>query len=135
MKKFEWDDNISLGIPAIDSQHKLLFGWINSLNEAVIRGDEHEKIAETIFNLINYVTVHFTDEERLLLSFKYPELISHRKEHDQFVTRLQAIQTSFNNGNAIGDEILEFLVEWLVCHIKGTDQDYSRFMHERGEKG
>ncbi|MDD5285477.1 MAG: bacteriohemerythrin [Desulfuromonadaceae bacterium] len=133
MKGFEWDDSIALGIPAIDNQHKLLFGWVNALNEAIISGDGHEKVGEIIVNLISYVTVHFSDEERLLLSYKYPELISHRKEHDYFVTRLQEIQTSFNDGHEMEKEFLDFMVEWLVCHIKGTDQEYSRFIHAREE--
>ena len=75
MKGFEWDDSIALGIPAIDNQHKLLIGWVNTLNEAIISGDGHEKVGEIIVNLISYVTVHFNDEERLLLSCKYPDLV------------------------------------------------------------
>ena len=35
MAFFEWDDSIALGIPTVDAQHKALFGWINTLDEAV----------------------------------------------------------------------------------------------------
>lgn len=35
----EWDNSIALGIPVIDDQHKALFGWVKSLDEAVKSGD------------------------------------------------------------------------------------------------
>ena len=131
---FEWDDSIALGIPTIDDQHKAIFHWINTLHEAVNSGDGHEKVGDIINNLISYVTEHFSEEERLMLSCDYPQLVSHRKEHDRFVTRLQEIQTRYNDGDEMGQDILDFMVEWLVCHIKGTDQGYNRYISERKVK-
>lgn len=134
MALIEWDDSIALGIPAIDDQHKALFGWVNSLNEAIKSGDGSEAVGEVIRKLISYVTEHFSEEERLMLSCSYPGLAAHRKEHDLFVTRVLEIQTEFNGGHEISMSVLEFLVDWLVCHIKGTDQGYSRFIHEQAAK-
>ena len=130
MVSFEWDDSIALGIPAIDEQHKALFGWVNMLNEAIKNGDSSETVGEVIFNLITYVTEHFSEEERLMLTCNYPDLIAHRQEHDLFVSRLRDIQTSFINRHEMGATVLDFMVEWLVCHIKGTDQGYSRFIQQ-----
>lgn len=111
MAVFEWDDSIALGIPTVDEQHKALFGWVNTLNEAV---------GDVIWNLITYVTEHFGEEERLMLSCNYPGLAAHRKEHDQFVSRLREIQADFIDGHEMGVNVLDFMVDWLVCHIKGT---------------
>jgi len=133
MAIFEWDESIALGISTIDEQHKALFGWINNLNEAVKRGDGAEEVGEVIWKLITYVTEHFSAEERLMLSCNYPGLAAHRKEHDEFVSRLQEIQRNFNDGHEMGKNILDFLVDWLVCHIKGTDLGYSRFIQQRAE--
>jgi hemerythrin-like metal-binding protein len=134
MAIFDWDDSIALGIPTIDEQHKALFGWINTLNEAVKNGDGSAAVGEVIWKLITYVTEHFSEEERLMLSCNYPGLAAHRKEHDQFVARLQEIQVSFIDGHEMGKSILDFMVDWLVCHIKGTDQGYSRFIHEQANR-
>lgn len=32
------------------------------------------------------------------------------------------------DGHEMGANILDFLVDWLACHIKGTDQGYNRFI-------
>lgn len=135
MAIFEWDDSIALGIPTIDAQHKALFGWVNTLNAAIKNGDGAEAVGEVIWNLITYVTEHFSEEERLMLSCNYPGLAAHRKEHDQFVSRLREIQVEFIDGHEMGASVLDFMVDWLVCHIKGTDQGYSRFIHQQAEKG
>ena len=131
MAIFEWDDSIALGIPVIDEQHKALFAWINTLNEAIKSGDGSEAVGEVIWKLITYVTEHFSEEERQMISCSYPGMESHRKEHDQFVSRLREIQVSFIDGHEMGKNVLEFMVDWLVCHIKGTDQGYSRFLQEK----
>ena len=133
MAVFEWDDSIALGIQTIDEQHEALFGWINTLNEAIKSGDGSEAVRGVIWKLITYVTEHFSEEERLMLSCNYPGLAAHRIEHDQFVSRLLEIQVNFMDGNEMGERVLDFLVDWLVCHIKGTDQGYSRFIQQQAE--
>ena len=135
MALYKWDDSIALGIPAIDEQHKALFGWINTLDEAIKNGDGYEAVGELIWKLITYVTEHFSEEERLMLSFNYPDLAAHRKEHDQFVSRLREIQVNCIDGNELGKNVLDFMVDWLACHIKGTDQGYRRFIQEQADKG
>lgn len=135
MAFFEWDNSIALGIPTIDEQHKALFGMVNTLNDAIKNGDASEVVGEVIWNLVTYVTEHFSAEERLMLSCSYPGLAAHRVEHDQFVSRLQEIQGNFIKGREMGEDVLDFMVDWLVCHIKGTDQGYSRFIHQQAQAG
>ncbi|NTW98686.1 MAG: hemerythrin family protein [Geobacteraceae bacterium] len=135
MAIFEWDNSIALGIPIIDKQHKALFDLVNRLDEAVKSGNCPEAVGEVIRKLITYVTEHFSEEERLMLSCNFPGLADHRKEHDQFVSRLHEIQVDFIDGHEMGASVLDFMVDWLVCHIKGTDQSYSRFIHQQAEKG
>jgi len=135
MANFEWDDSIALGIPTIDAQHKALFGWIDTLNVAIRNGVGSEAVGEVIWKLITYVTEHFGEEERLMLSCNYPGLADHRKEHDQFVSRLHEIQVNFIDENEMSKSVLDFMVDWLVCHIKGTDQGYSRFIQQQAAKG
>lgn len=131
MALFEWDDSIALGIPEIDQQHKALFEWINTLNDAISSGEGYEAVNEIIWKLIRYVTEHFTAEERLMLSINFSGFASHRKEHDQFVEKLREVQVKFIDGHEMGENILEFMVDWLVCHIKGTDQAYKGLIKQK----
>jgi len=135
MAILEWDESIALHIPAIDAQHKELIGWINALNDAVQKGEGARLIDETLKKLINYVFEHFAAEEKLMLSYNYPGFTSHRQEHDYFVQKLKEIQGGFQDSDETSRNTLDFLVDWIVCHIKGTDQNYGRFiLGKMGEK-
>jgi hemerythrin-like metal-binding protein len=128
MAIFEWDESIALNIPLIDNQHMQLIGWIAALNDAVQSSAGALAIEEVLLNLTDYVFSHFSEEERLMHSISFPGLDSHRQEHDYFVTRLEEIMERFQNGEEMGNDILEFMSDWIVSHIKGTDQLYCRFM-------
>lgn len=128
MAIFEWDESISLNIPMIDDQHRALIGWIAALNDAVRKGGETEQVEDLLLKLVDYVFMHFTKEEGLMLSINFPGLGSHRQEHDFFVAKLEEIMERFQQGEAIGGAALEFMIDWVVCHIKGTDQVYGSFM-------
>jgi len=128
MAILEWDESIALHIPAIDTQHKELINWINALSDAVQKGEGARLIDETLQKLINYVFEHFAAEEQLMLTYNFPGFTSHRQEHDFFVQKLKEIQGGFHDSDETSKKTLDFLVEWIVCHIKGTDQIYGRFI-------
>jgi hemerythrin-like metal-binding protein len=128
MAILEWDESIALHIPVIDGQHKELIGWVNSLNDAVQKGEGARVIDKILQNLINYVFEHFAAEEQLMLTYNFPGFTSHRQEHDYFVQKLKEIQCGFQDSDAMSRKTLDFLVDWIVCHIKGTDVNYGRFI-------
>lgn len=134
MAIIDWDESISVNIPMIDEQHRELIGWIVALDEAVRKGGGAEKVEDVLLKLTDYVFMHFSREESLMLSINFPDLASHRQEHDFFVTRLEEIMERFQNGETIGGDTLEFMGDWIVSHIKGTDQLYSRFMLAGSDK-
>jgi hemerythrin-like metal-binding protein len=126
----EWDESLALHLPAIDSQHKELIGWIKALNDAVLKGEGAQVIDDVLQKLVGYVQEHFSYEERLMLSHNFPGFTSHRQEHDFFVTRLGDMQAKFTNGEELSIKTLDFLILWTINHIKGTDQIYGRFIRE-----
>ena len=69
-----------------------------------------------------------------MLSHGFPGLAGHRQEHDFFVMRVKHIQESFQDGDILSKETLDFLKEWISCHIKGTDQIYANFIRKESGK-
>lgn len=123
-----WDDTISVHIPHIDQQHQELIGWINALAEAIDNGEGELAVAGVLQELVDYVSEHFAQEEQLMISCDFSGLEKHRKEHDCFVQQLKEMQRKFNEGDVMGRNTYDFLVDWLICHIKGTDRKYSEFI-------
>ncbi|HEY3308276.1 MAG TPA: bacteriohemerythrin [Desulfuromonadaceae bacterium] len=127
----EWDDKLALNIPQIDEQHKQLISLISDLEIADQEGTGGLRVSYVLQELIRYIAVHFGEEERLMMLHNFHGLASHRKEHDFYVMKLKHIQENYRDGDALSKETLDFLKDWISCHIMGTDQIYAAFI--RGE--
>ncbi len=131
MALFNWSDRFSVGIPLIDSQHKKLVGYLNTLYEAMRAGKGNEALAEILDNLVNYTQTHFKAEEKLMQSHQYPEFPNHYRQHEAFVRKLTEIQQQFNGGGmGVTLKVANFLKEWLSQHILVTDRKYIPYINK-----
>jgi hemerythrin len=129
----QWDDSLSVGIEEIDNQHKKLVRMICDLHEAMRSGQGKSQVESIIKELTNYTVEHFGYEEKLLEQHKYSGYLNHRKEHEKFVDKVVAFGNDFReNRAALTTEIMNFLKDWLVGHIKGIDKKYGPFLNQRG---
>ena len=125
--------NVSVG--GIDKQHKKLVDMINDLYDAMKIGKGKESVGKILNGLIAYTATHFMLEEKYFDKFGYPDKANHKKEHAAFVKRVNEFKTGFEAGKVtLTIEIMNFLSEWLVKHIKVTDKNYSKFFNEKGLK-
>ena len=94
-----------------------------------------EKIMSTLGFMIEYTDFHFSTEEKHMNELNYPGLKYHRKQHNEFKTVLNNLVQDFEEDGAtkaLADSIDTFLVNWLVTHIKGIDQEFGKFLNEKG---
>jgi hemerythrin-like metal-binding protein len=128
-----WDDSLRIGIKDIDAQHQILVQMICELHEAMRTGKGKAQVERVVKGLEDYAVEHFGFEEGLMEKYKYPGYVHHRKEHDAFVEKVMAFGEEFRAGKvALTNEVMNFLKNWLVGHIKGTDRKYAPFFKERG---
>ena len=128
-----WKDEYSVGIESIDRQHKKLITLINSLQTAVnySAGVEYER--EALDELVDYTRTHFGYEEELMQKNGYPDFTTHRAEHELMVARVEQVLDEYRrNPDAAMQSAIDFLRDWLINHINGTDKRYSQFLIDRG---
>ncbi len=129
----EWKDEYSVGIESIDRQHKKLVALINSLQTAVnySAGAEYEQ--EALDALVDYTRTHFGYEEELMRKNGYPDFTTHRAEHELMIARVEQVLAEYQrNPDAALQGAIDFLRDWLINHINGTDKQYSQFLIDRG---
>ena len=128
-----WSESLSVGLDSIDSQHKTLIDLINELYKQMKSGATKDAIGEALGKLIDYTGSHFKYEEELFAQYKYPEQASHKELHHKMVSQVVDFQKQFKEeGKDISIELMEFLKEWLLNHIKKTDMKYSSFLQSKG---
>jgi len=135
MAFIKWDDSYSVKVTEIDMQHQKLVAMINELHDAMKDGRGKEVIGKLIIDLIGYTATHFKTEEKYFDQFGYPETDSHKKEHTAFVQKISEFKDGFEKGQlSLTIDVMNFLMDWLLKHIKGADMQYSRFFNSKGLK-
>ena len=126
---FEWNDEFSTGIGTIDAQHRSLFGIARELHTAMAAGQARGVLSKILDRLVQYTSMHFAHEERLMRQYGYPELEAHLKEHGALTEQVLKFQADFRTGRAlITVQLLTFLKGWLEKHIKSADQRYAPYL-------
>ena len=125
----EWKDEYSVGLDSIDQQHRKLIGLINQLTTAVdySTGEEFER--EALAELVEYTKTHFTFEEGLMEDNGYPEFEAHKAKHRAMIAEVEAVLAEYEKDHdAAMRHASDYLHDWLINHINGTDNQYSRYM-------
>jgi hemerythrin len=123
--QFSWNEDYALGLAEIDAQHKSLFDIMNRLWSAIVNRATPEQMLTIIGELEQYTQSHFTDEENFMRATGYPDFDAHRKAHVAFIRRLAEEKNAVLAGNTLSLDLLRFLKDWLVSHIKVVDRAYA----------
>lgn len=128
----KWNKNYSVGVKQFDNEHKRLISIINNLNQAMMEGKAKNILEDIVEELIEYTATHFKNEEGFLKSHNYPDFDNHKLVHDKFVEKVLDIQEKIEEGTQnISIEIIDFLKDWLIKHIMGTDKKYGEMYKEK----
>ena len=135
-----WDESLAVGHEVIDSQHKQLFGLatqLETLFESFSETDyDYDEIIRIIVKLHLYTIYHFETEEKILEEINFPGLILHKKEHQAFIGFLERIkpnQIETDRYQTLLD-LLAFVVNWIMSHVKGTDSTYIEYLPKQIEE-
>jgi hemerythrin-like metal-binding protein len=135
MEKAQWREELSVGVPLIDEQHRMLLKRISDLSDAVRALKGPGEIVSTLSFLIDYTGYHFSTEERHMAANAYPGLEEHKAKHQDFNSTLAGLEEDFREEGAttaLADSINTLLGHWLVEHIQDVDQRFGDFLRERG---
>jgi hemerythrin len=134
MPLMEWNDRMSVGVEIFDNEHKKLVGLLNTLFDAIQVGKGKEALAKILDELIDYTKNHFAHEEQLMTKHGYQDLSAHMKEHDDLAKQVLEVQRKYHAGSTstLSMEVMNFLKNWLIKHIQGTDKKYGPFLKGKG---
>jgi hemerythrin len=124
---FAFTDAYKTGIEMIDNEHKRLFEIIRETNDVIhaeLLHDKYDAIMHIIQQLKDYTVKHFSDEEKYMESIGYDGLELQKIAHIAFVDRLNEIDLDDMDDNQEGylDDLIQFLLEWLINHIQKMDK-------------
>jgi len=129
-----WTDGMSVGVKAMDDDHRKLLDLVNELSDGMVSGNDRAALGEVLERLIQHTKEHLAREERLFAQVDYPQSKSHYVGHDLMIAKALGAQAAFRCGSTSvpSEEIMAFLQEWLAHHTEGLDKDYGPYLNKHG---
>ncbi len=130
MALLHWRESMSVGVEAVDKDHKHLIDLLNRLHFLVLAGGDRPSVGEVLEELVHYTEYHFDREEKLMEAGNYPGLEEHRTDHKDLARRLLEYKKTFEDRPESFDPtaFYDFLSEWLVVHVLEKDMKYKPYV-------
>ena len=128
-----WNDNLLIGVPLIDDQHRKMVEMIDRLMLACKEEKGKTEIGRTLGFTADYVKEHFRDEESLQEKYAYPGINAHKRLHAQFAMTINTIVQEFERVGpslSLVKKLNQTLVEWLIKHISVEDKKIGEHIQE-----
>jgi len=126
MSGIHWSEMMSVGVPILDADHRILIGLINHLHRSIGDAEEYAAVGSVLRSLEEYAANHFDREERMMRAGRFPALDSHRRTHAGFVGQVEQLQRRYeaDHTSVRARDCLTFLNRWLIDHICTSDMGY-----------
>lgn len=122
---------LHLGIPAIDEEHRRLFSLLHQLVVDPVRETTSEHFSEIITRINSELANHFRSEETYLKSCGMPEaaVSAHIEAHTQILHQLTDIHLSMTLGLPPDYEsTIRQVGDWIVKHVKAFDLQLRNYL-------
>lgn len=129
-----WSPSIAVGHALIDEQHQELFRRADDLIDAMMNGRAAAEMQQLLVFLRDYCRDHFSAEEQLMVSRRYPMVEPHRLAHREFERRFAAIEQAMTGKGATAMVVLDIkdlIRGWLVDHIGSVDTKLAAFLRSQ----
>jgi hemerythrin-like metal-binding protein len=133
MALLTWSSKYSVGVQSMDSQHTVLFGILNDLHAAMMKGQAQNMTGSLLKKLVDYTRNHFSTEESMMAAAGFPGLAQHRAKHHELIKQVGEFSARYQRGeSALNLHLLNFLRDWLANHIQQEDQQYGPWLNKNG---
>ncbi len=126
MSYFTWDEDLDVGVEAMNNQHKKLIALMEEVYQKNAAKVGKEGVLQATQTLIDYVIKHFRDEEAYMESINFPGLEAHKQIHRNLLADLNDLARQFvaSDDTELSEEFMAFLSLWINTHILAIDNKY-----------
>lgn len=116
----------------MDGEHRIQFGLIQALQDAVDEGKDGNTIAALLQQLIDYSEAHFLSEELLMRLASYDDYEDHMEKHHALLDSLRNALQQFQSTGRLEmvSQVAKSTMAFMIRHIQTSDIRFANW--ERG---
>lgn len=122
MPLLQWKPSYSVGIPAVDFEHREMIGMINRLHGQLEDESNAAAVTAVLGEIHAQISAHFALEERLMREAGYGEYPAHKGSHEQLLDEIRDLMDSWQADPQAGKAMLQrSLADWFGLHFSTFD--------------
>lgn len=123
--RIEWHDEWNSGSQIIDKEHHDILEKANELLDISLTTTTKEELLAYFDDLLNYISIHFNDEEKELEKIEYPDLTEHAYIHASLITQGFSLRSKFIRDEISPSDLFSYLVGKVVMgHLLSEDSKF-----------
>ena len=95
MGLLHWESRYSVGIAAVDHEHRELIELINRLYDKATSEGSKDAVVDFFGDLFKAISAHFALEERFMRERSYDQLVQHKTDHERLLDEIRDIMEDF----------------------------------------
>lgn len=130
MALIEWKDRYSVGIDAVDHEHRELIELINALHDSLLAGAGEPDVSAFLGEIFRAISAHFALEERFMREHRYDQAAEHKQAHEELLEEIRDIMDGYDADPQGASTLLSGRLDaWFTDHFKTHD---ARLHHRLG---
>ncbi len=122
MSLITWKDEFSVGVAAVDLEHRELIELINGLDAEMREYATQSKVVETLGEIYARISAHFALEERVMREAGYGGFAAHKQDHELLLDELLNVIDSVDAAGRYDRKGLSRdLDRWFSDHFRTHD--------------
>jgi hemerythrin len=120
----DWKDEYSVGIEAVDDEHKELIDFINRFHQEFDATEAKKTVPAFFGDLLVWISAHFALEEKFMRDQAYDRFDQHKEDHERLIDELREIMDAFAWAEEIDAlELARCLDSWFTLHFRAHDAE------------
>lgn len=122
MGLLHWEKRYSVGIEAVDHEHRELVELINRLHEEAKAQGSKVAVLGFFGDLYKAISAHFALEERFMREKGYDQLRLHKADHERLLDEVRDIMEDYEVNDLFEERLLaQRLDAWFSRHFESHD--------------
>lgn len=122
MVLIEWRPEYSVGVPAVDEEHRELIDLINELAEKLSGENAESDALDFLGELYARIAAHFALEEKIMREAGYDEYRDHKGDHERLLDDIRDLMDEYEDRRHVDVEsFARRLDHWFSDHFRTKD--------------
>lgn len=122
MASLRWKPEYSVGVEAVDHEHRELIELVNRIGKTLISGRPLSEVEDEFGDLHRAISSHFALEERFMRERGYDQLPQHKADHERLLDDLREIMDGYRDGRKDSmAQLTEVVDSWFAVHFQTHD--------------